>query len=103
MSRIDYDKLYNEWDWSEYLLQPIGVFSKDDVKLILETITNVKGIATLANVIGLRTTMSKELMLLKDDSDWKQKAHYLKEGEAVEMFVRLSIIDHLDKWCNQPE
>ena len=53
--------------------------------------------------MGLRTMMSNELIALKNDNAWKIKSHYLKDEEAVEMFVRLYVVDLLEKWCNQNE
>ena len=101
--RIDFDRIYENFDLGDYLLQPIGDFSREDLRLILESITNVRGIATLSKVMGLRTMMSNELIVLKNDSAWKIKSHYIKDEEAVEMFVRLYVVDLLEKWCNQNE
>lgn len=97
MQLIDYEKFYNNFDLELFLTEPIGKFSRDDIKLILENFANLKSITTLASIMGLRTMLTNELMLLKNSREWKEKAHYLKEKEAVEIFCRLYIFDRLRK------
>ena len=95
MQLIDYDKFYNDFDLELFLTEPIGNFSRTDLKLILEKFANLKSITTLASIMGLRTMLANELMSLKNNREWKEKAHYLKENEAVEIFCRLYLFDRL--------
>lgn len=95
MQLIDYDKFYNDFDLELFLTEPIGKFSRNDLKFILEKFANLKSITTLASIMGLRSMLANELMSLKNNREWKEKAYYLKESEAVEIFCRLYIFDRL--------
>ena len=97
MQLLDYDRFYNDFDLEAFLTEPIGKFSRDDLHLILEKFANIKSVTTLASIKGLRSMLANELMALKDSREWKEKAHYLKEKEAVEIFCRLYIFDRLRK------
>ena len=97
MQLIDYEKFYNDFDLEFFLTEPIGNFSRDDLKLILEKFTRLKSVSILASIMGLRSMLANELMSLKNSREWKEKAHYLKESEAVEIFCRLYIFDRLRK------
>lgn len=97
MQLIDYEKFYNDFDLDFFLTEPIGNFSRDDLKLILENFSNLKSITTLASIMGLRTMISNELLTLRSSREWKEKAHYLKQAEAVEIFCRLYLLDRLRK------
>lgn len=95
MQLIDYDKFYNDFDLELFLTEPVGNFSRADLKLILEKFSNLKSITTLAPIMGLRTIMANELLTLNDNREWQNKVHYLKENEAVEIFCRLYLFDRL--------
>lgn len=95
MQLIDYDKFYNDFDLEEFLTKPIGKFDRNDLKMILETFTGLKSITTLAPVMGLRTMLSNELLTMRNSREWKEKAHYLKQSEAVEILCRLYLLDRL--------
>ena len=64
MQLIDYEKFYNNFDLELFLTEPIGKFSRDDIKLILEKFANLKSITTLASIMGLRTMLAHELLSL---------------------------------------
>ena len=95
MQLLYYDRFYNDFDLELFLTQPIGKFDRDDLKLILEKFASLKSITTLASIMGLRTMLANELISLKDNREWQNKVHYLKENEAVEIFCRIYILDRL--------
>ena len=41
MNEIDFEKFYEKFDLEEFLLQPIGEFSRDDFKLIYKKIMDI--------------------------------------------------------------
>jgi hypothetical protein len=95
MQLLDYERFYNDFDLEDFLTKPVGKFSREDLKLILENFTRLKNVTILASIMGLRTMLANELMSLKNNREWKEKAHYLKENEAVEIFCRLYLFDRL--------
>lgn len=54
-------------------------------------------------MMGFKNIMAIELITVKNDSEWKRKAHNITDGEAVEIFFRLYLLDSLIRWCNQSE
>ena len=101
--QIDFEIFYEKFDLEDFLLRPIGNFSKDDLKLIGEKITNFNILVILAKVIGLRKTMSSELKSIRNDSDWISKTRHISQEELVELFFRLYLIDCLKKWSKETE
>ena len=100
---IDFEKFYENFDLEDFLLKPIGKFTRDDLKLISEKITNFNAVLILAKVIGLRKTMSSELKSIRNDSDWLSKTRHLSQEELVELFFRLYLFDRLKNWCKESE
>lgn len=103
MNELNFEKIRTELDLEEFLLQPVGKFSNEDLELIYRSKSNIKSIPILAKMMGFRNIMSIELISVKNDSEWKRKAHNLGDGEAVEIFFRLYLLDSLKQWCNQSE
>lgn len=103
MNELNFEKIRAEFDLEDFLLQPVGKFTKDDLKLIYRSKKNIKSIPILAKMMGFKNTMSIELITVKNDSEWKRKAHNITDGEAVEIFFRLYLLDSLIQWCNQSE
>ena len=103
MEDLDCTKIRNEFDLEDFLLRPVGDFSKDDLKLIYRHRRNIRSIPTLAKTMGFKTPMSIELLSIKHDREWRAKAHDIKEGEAVEIYFRLYLLDSLIKWCKETE
>ncbi len=103
MNELNFGKINNEFDFEDFLLKPVGKFTKNDLELIYKSITNIKSIPILAKMMGFRAIMSIELISIQNDSEWKRKAHNLGDGEAVEIFFRLYLLDSLKQWCNQSE
>lgn len=103
MNELNFEKIRAEFDLEDFLLQPVGKFTKDDLKLIYRSKKNIKSIPILAKMMGFKNTMSIELITVKNDSEWKRKAHDITDGEAVEIFFRLYLLDSLIQWCNQSE
>lgn len=103
MNELNLEKIRAEFDLEEFLLQPVGKFSKEDLKLIYRSKNNIKSIPILAKMMGFKNIMSIELISVKNDTEWKRKAHNITDGEAVEIFFRLYLLDSLIKWCNQSE
>lgn len=97
MQNIDYEKFYNEFDVGDFLLQPIGKFGGDDLKLIYATINGTKDIATMSIIYGVRGALSKEIEKIKNTKEWREKAHYTTEKEAFEIFCRIWFMDFLKR------
>lgn len=95
MNEIDFEKFYEKFDLEEFLLQPIGKFSREDFKLIYKKITDIKGLTSLATVLGLRSALSNQMLTIKNDRNWHEKAHYLKQEEAAEIYFRLYFLNRL--------
>ena len=103
MDKLNFEKIHNEFDFEDFLLKPVGKFTKEDLKLIYSSKNNIKSIPILAKMMGFKNIMSIELISVKKDSEWKRKAHNITDGEAVEIFFRLYLLDSLIQWCNQSE
>ena len=103
MDKLNFEKIHNEFDLEDFLLQPVGKFTKADLKLIYKAKQNIKSIPILAKMMGFKNIMAIELITVKNDSEWKRKAHNITDGEAVEIFFRLYLLDSLIRWCNQSE
>ncbi|MBR6332807.1 MAG: hypothetical protein IKR77_00230 [Bacteroidales bacterium] len=103
MNELNFEKIRTEFDLEDFLLQPVGKFTKDDLKLIYRSKKNIKSIPILAKMMGFKNTMSIELITVKNDSEWKRKAHDITDGEAVEIFFRLYLLDSLIQWCKETE
>lgn len=95
MNEIDYEQFYEKFDLEEFLLQPIGKFSREDLKLIYKKITDIKSLTSLATVLGLRSALSNQMLTIGDDRNWHDKAHYLKQEEAAEIYFRLYFLNCL--------
>lgn len=103
MNELNFGKINNEFDFEDFLLKPVGKFTKEDLKLIYSSKKNIKSIPILAKMMGFKNIMAIELISVKNDSEWKRKAHNITDGEAVEIFFRLYLLDSLIQWCNQSE
>lgn len=103
MNELNFGKINNEFDFEDFLLKPVGKFTKEDLKLIYSSKKNIKSIPILAKMMGFKNIMDIELISVKNDSEWKRKAHNITDGEAVEIFFRLYLLDSLIQWCNQSE
>jgi len=103
MNELNFGKINNEFDFEDFLLKPVGKFTKEDLKLIYSSKNNIKSIPILAKMMGFKNIMAIELISVKNDSEWKRKAHNITDGEAVEIFFRLYLLDSLIQWCNQSE
>lgn len=101
MNELNFEKIRKKFDLEDFLLQPVGRFSKEDLKLIYRAKTNIKSIPILAKMMGFRTIMSIELISIQNDTEWKRKAHNITDGEAVEIFFRLYLLDSLIQWCKE--
>lgn len=97
MQDIDYDKFYEEFDLGDFLFQPVGKFGGGDLKLIYAAVNGTKDIATMSIIYGVRGALSKEIEKIKNNKEWREKAHYITEKEAFEIFCRIWFIDYLKR------
>lgn len=97
MNEIDFERFYEEFDLGNYLTEPVGEFNRKDLKILLSANLNTNSIATSAMFYGIRTAMSKELEKLSDSKEWKEKAHYIKQEEAIEILCRILFLNRLKR------
>lgn len=101
MQDIDFEKFYHDFDLENFLSEPTGRFERSEMKDILNACTNPKGIAMMAGFYGIRQAISKELLKVRDDAEWKKKIHYLQDEEAQEIFCRLWFMDRIKRFFNK--
>ncbi len=97
MNEIDFERFYEEFDLGNYLTEPVGEFNRKDLKNLLSANLNTNSIATSAMFYGIRTAMSKELEKLSDSEEWKEKAHYLRQEDAIEILCRLHLLNRIKR------
>ena len=95
MNNIDFERFYEEFDLGDYLTEPVGKFNREDLKNLLSANINTNSIATSAMFYGIRTALSKELEKLNKSEEWKEKAHYIKQEEAIEILCRLHLLKRI--------
>lgn len=95
MNNIDFERFYEEFDLGEFLMEPVGGFNREDLKLIFADVRNISSISVSSRFYGIRGTMAKELERIRKDSDWYDKAHYICEKDAIEIYFRLYLIEKL--------
>lgn len=101
MPEIDFEKFYQEFDLENFLYEPTGRFDRNEMIDILNACSNPKGIVMMAGFYGVRHAILQELHKVRDDAEWKEKIHYLREEEAQEIFCRLWLMDSIKKFFNK--
>lgn len=97
MNDIDYERFYEEFDLGDYLTEPVGKFNREDLKNLLSANINTNSIATSAMFYGIRTAMSKELEKVNNSEEWKGKAHYIQQEDAIEILCRLHLLNRIKR------
>ena len=97
MNEIDFERFYKEFDLGEFLMEAVGSFDREDLKLIFANVRNISSISVSSRFYGIRGTMAKELERIRNDSNWYDKAHYICEKDAMEICFRLYLIEKLKR------
>lgn len=97
MNDIDFNRFYEQFDLSELLMEPVGRFDREDLKQIFAAVTNINSISVSLTFYGLRGALAKELERIRSDSDWYDKAHYICEKDAIEIYLRLYLIEKIKR------
>jgi hypothetical protein len=97
MNGIDYNRFYEEFDLSDFLMEPVGDFDRKDLNQIFANVTNISNIAVSSRFYGIRGTLAKELEKISTDDEWYRKAHYINDKDAIEIFFRLYLLEKLKR------